>query len=205
MSGRLFAALYPPTERLLGRRADPLRHALIADLTGQVLEIGAGTGALLPRYASATRVLALDRNPHMLRRAHPAARARSLTELLLGDACWLPLAADSVDAVVSSLVLCSVPRPEDALAELTRVLRPGGKLRLLEHVRSDRAAVAAAQHLASPLWSRLAEGCRLDRDTESIVREAGFAVEKRRRLTVGVPHVALWTRAPRSGPQGTRP
>ncbi len=142
-------------------------------------------------------MIALDRSPHMLRRARPAAAARGATELLLGDDDALPLATGSVDAAVSSLVLCSVARPAETLAEVARVLRPGGALRLLKHVRARRPALAAAQRAASPAWSWLADGCRLDRDTESAVAEAGFVVEERRRFTLGVPHVAIWARSPR--------
>jgi ubiquinone/menaquinone biosynthesis C-methylase UbiE len=197
VSGRLFAALYPAAERLLGPRYDTVRRELLADLEGRVLELGVGSGALLPRYPASAHVIALDRSGHMLRRAQPLARARGDTELLLADAAALPLADGSVDAAVSSLVLCSVPRPAETLAELARVLRPGGALRLIEHVRAHRAPLATAQRLASPAWSRLADGCRLDRDTEGAVRDAGFAVEEQRRFTLGVPHVAIWARSPR--------
>lgn len=95
-----------------------------------------GSGALLPRYPASAHVSALARSPHMLRRIRPVARDRGDTDLLLADAAALPLATGSVDAAVSSLVLCSVPRPAKTLAELASVLRPGGELRLLEHVRT---------------------------------------------------------------------
>ncbi|MDP6606143.1 MAG: methyltransferase domain-containing protein [Dehalococcoidia bacterium] len=108
----------------------------------------------------------------------------------------LPFEHDSFDAAVSALVLCSVPDPARALAELRRVVRPGGELRLFEHVRSDRGWVSVIQRIATPLWRIPADGCRLDRDTERAVTEAGFETISSERRSLGLPHILLSARPP---------
>ena len=150
-----------------------LRRALSRGLAGDVLEVGVGTGRQLAHHPAGTRVTAVDPDAASVRRA--AGRSPS-TRLAVASAEALPFADDSFDWVVFALVLCTVDDPSAALREARRVLRPGGRLRLLEHVRSPRPAVARAQELANPVWSRIAGGCRLDRDTRRSVLAAGFSI-----------------------------
>lgn len=179
---------------------DPVRCRLVGDLAGEILEIGTGTGTNFRFYSPAAYVIATDYSPHMLAHARSeAGRAAARIELQLADAADLPFADDRFDAVVSTLVLCSVPAQQAALAEIRRVLKPGGTLRLLEHVRSDRPAIAALQHLLSPVWSQIADGCRLDRDSAAAVRAAGFEIEavEVARMRMPMKHVVLSGRRPR--------
>jgi len=134
----------------------------------------------------------------MLARAREATRASTAQiDLAEADAHALPFADAAFDHVVATLVLCSVDQPQ-ALAETRRVLRPGGTLRLWEHVRSERGWIAALQRAYSPIHGLYADGCHLDRDTAHAVRAAGFEVLEEQRVTVVEPHLLLIARRPAS-------
>lgn len=175
---------------LLGR----LRRELFGDLGGRVLDLGAGTGRNLP-HLRAGSVVALDPDGAMLRRA--AGKASGRQYLVQGDASRLPFAEGTFDAVTVALALCTIPDLEGALREARRVLRAGGRLAFLEHVRLPGPA-GRLQRLLTPLWSRLAGGCRLDRETLHLIVGAGFRplrlVGRLGGLLVG--GVALVERAP---------
>lgn len=181
----MFAALYDPLTS--GAEAAGLatwRQELLAPLAGTVLEIGAGTGRNLPHYPPAvTRLVLTEPDAAMRSRLCRAMTAVAApppeVEVLDAPADRLPLPDASVDAVVSTLVLCSVDRPSAALAEIKRVLRPGGRLALVEHVAADAASSTAGwQRRAEPVWRRLAGGCRLTRPTGATLIEAGFTTDE---------------------------
>ncbi|MBI2407594.1 MAG: class I SAM-dependent methyltransferase [Gemmatimonadetes bacterium] len=157
------------------------RAELVRDLAGVVLEIGAGTGAMLPHYPLAIRRLVLaEPDRHMRRRL--AAKCTRLVlppiELCEASAERLPFPDASCDAVVSTLVLCSVRSPPAALAEVVRVLRPGGRFLFLEHVVADaRSTRFLWQRGLEPIWRQCAGNCHLTRDTEREIARAGLAVE----------------------------
>ena len=182
-SPRLYDAFVGPLDRLGLAR---LRRDLSRGLGGDVLEVGVGTGRQLPHHPPEARVTGVDPDAAALRRA--AARAPG-ARLVVAEAEALPFADASFDWVVGALVLCTVRDPVAALAEIRRVLRPGGRLRVLEHVRSPHPAVARAQSLADPVWGRLAGGCHLDRPTQETIAAAGFVVVERRAHLGG--HVIL--------------
>lgn len=153
------------------------RRRLVEGLAGKVLEVGTGTGLALPGYPpSVQNVVAIDVDEAALARAR---RRRHGVTLLQADVQDLPFPDASFDAVVSSLVFCSVAAPERALGEVLRVLRPGGELRMLEHVRAPSPLVASAQDLVTPLWCTVTGGCRLNRETFELVRSSGFQVVRR--------------------------
>lgn len=134
-------------------------------------------------------------------------RAPAGTTVLSGSARWLPLATGSVDTVVSTLVLCSVADPAQAVAELRRVLRPGGQLLVLEHVgAAEGSRTRAAQHLLTPAWCRVAGGCSLERDTRRALADGGFDTSGLRddRLPVPLPVVRPVLRG-RAEPVGAGP
>ncbi|HEV2089398.1 MAG TPA: methyltransferase domain-containing protein [Cryptosporangiaceae bacterium] len=173
---RLFAAGYDrmnaPAEReFLG----PRRERLLGELTGQVLDVGAGTGANLRYLRRADRVVAAEPDPAMRRRLEKAATEAPVpVEVDDAAAEMLPYPDHEFDAVVFSLVLCTVADPARALAEARRVLRPDGRLLVLEHVRGD-GRLARWQDLVTPLWRRMVAGCHPGRDTRAAVVRAGFA------------------------------
>lgn len=142
-----------------------------------VLEVGVGTGKNFPHYPQGLHITAIDFSPRMLRRAEQKRQASGLdVALRLMDVQRLEFPAASFDTVVGSFVFCSVPNPAAGLAEIARVLRPGGRLVLLEHVLSDRAVMAWLMKRLSPLVVRLL-GANLDRRTVESVAAAGFRIE----------------------------
>lgn len=151
------------------------RRWLAAGAGGRVLDLGCGTGRNLPLFDARVRAVGLDPCVETLR----AARRRSpATPLVLAVAERLPFRAGSFDTVVSGLVFCSVSDTTLAFDEVRRVLAPSGRLRMLEHVRADRAWHARVQDAVQPVWTRLTGGCRPNRDTVAAVRAAGFRIEE---------------------------
>jgi ubiquinone/menaquinone biosynthesis C-methylase UbiE len=173
---RLFAAVYDRMNATAERDiVGPWRERLLGELTGEVLDVGAGTGANLPHLRRASRVVATEPDPAMRRRlvAH-AAGAAVPVQIDEAPAEALPYPDASFDAVVFTLVLCSVADPDRAVAEARRVLRPGGRLIVLEHVRGT-GRLARWQDVVTPVWSRIGAGCHPGRDTRATVERAGFA------------------------------
>jgi ubiquinone/menaquinone biosynthesis C-methylase UbiE len=153
------------------------RAALLAGLSGEVAEVGAGGGRNFPHYPpGVARVVAVEPEPRLRRLGREAATAAPVpATVVAGEAERLPLADACVDAVVACLVLCSVADPHAALAEAYRVLRPGGALRFLEHVRAPSAGARRVQRVFdATLWPRLMGGCHTGRDTVAAIGRAGF-------------------------------
>jgi ubiquinone/menaquinone biosynthesis C-methylase UbiE len=162
------------------------RRKLLAGLHGRVVEVGAGGGANFAHYpTSVSEVIAVEPERYLRERARHAARSAPVpVSVLDGSADRLPGEAGSFDAAVVSLVLCTVPDPRSALAEIHRVIRPGGELRFYEHVVAHRQWEARLQRLAdATLWPHLAGGCHLARDTTAAIEHAGFAIETCERFT----------------------
>jgi SAM-dependent methyltransferase len=186
---RLFAALYDPFMRSAEQAClGAWRAELLACAAGEVLEIGAGTGANLPFYPEAVeRLVAAEPDEAMRARLarHAGATRAGRLEVHAAAVGALPFGDGSFDGVVSTLVLCSVPDVAKALAELRRVLRPGGRFFFLEHVAAeDRPSRLAWQRRIEPLWARLAGNCHLTRRTGDAIRQAGFVVERETRASM---------------------
>jgi ubiquinone/menaquinone biosynthesis C-methylase UbiE len=176
-----FAAAFARAVPVMDARGAAAHRArLVLGLTGRVLELGAGTGAMFAHYPpTVTAVLAVEPEDALRDRAERAAETAPVpVTVVAGHADDLPAGAGSIDAVVAALVLCSVPRLDTALAELRRVLRPGGELRFYEHVRSDHRLAAALERLITPAWAAVAGGCHPARDTVGAIRQAGFTVDR---------------------------
>ncbi|MBI2168811.1 MAG: methyltransferase domain-containing protein [Actinobacteria bacterium] len=176
---RAFAAVYDamlgPAERvfLAERRAQ-----LVGEASGSVLEIGAGTGLNLEHYRLAEHLVAAEPSEAMRAKLAPKAGTCAVpVEFIAAGADDLPYPDAHFDTVVSTLVLCTVPKLPAALAEVFRVLRPGGELRFLEHVRGV-GSLAEWQDRWLPLWKWFGVGCHPNRDTEAAIRAGGFEVEE---------------------------
>jgi ubiquinone/menaquinone biosynthesis C-methylase UbiE len=174
----IFAALYDQKSASAERRwMGERRRRLLAGARGAVLEIGGGTGANLAHYRNVDRVTIAEPDPFMRNRIGPKLdEARVPVEVSAAGAEALPYPDGSFDTVVSTLVLCTVPDQEAALDEVRRVLRPGGRLLFIEHVRAAGSA-ARWQDRLEPLWRRLLGGCHPNRDTVAAIEEAGFEIE----------------------------
>jgi ubiquinone/menaquinone biosynthesis C-methylase UbiE len=184
----LFARLCAVMTRQEPAQVREHRRELLSGLSGRVLELGAGAGANFGFYpADVSEVVAVEPEPYLRGKAiEAAASAPVRVSVVDGTADRLPADDASVDAAIACLVLCSVPDQSGALAELHRVLRPGGELRFYEHVLSHKPHVARSQRLVDRLfWPRAFGGCHTARDTPAAITAAGFAVERQRRLSVG--------------------
>lgn len=155
------------------------RAALVRDLRGDILEIGAGTGLMFRHYQPGARVTAVEVDASFVEKARAeAGAAAAVIDVRDGDARKLALPDASFDAVVIALVLCSVRGADQVLAEARRVLRPGGQLRLIEHVRSDRAIPGALMVAFNWLWRLMnGQGCNMHRRPLPLIEKAGFRVE----------------------------
>jgi ubiquinone/menaquinone biosynthesis C-methylase UbiE len=175
----IFSAIYDlfnaPAEYFGMREA---RAKIVSGLHGRILEVGVGTGLNLQHYSAGATVIAFEPDLTMLRRAVPKLDgARANVVLVAADAQMLPFKSGSFDAVVATLVFCTIPDADAALAELRRVLKSSGAMHFMEHVRAPGQFGASIQDALDPLWSRVFAGCHPNRDTAEAFRRAGFRIE----------------------------
>jgi SAM-dependent methyltransferase len=201
MGHPIFARIYARRSAREAKLQEGHRRSLVDGLHGRVLEVGCGNGLNFLHYPNTVReVVGVEPEPYLRRQARRAAhnvpvtvvagRAESLAEVVSGH----------FDAVVFSLVLCSVADPRTVLREAKKVLRPGAAVRVYEHVLADDVHLARWQHLGAPLWARTAGGCRPDRDTLALLRQefdiAGadcfeFCPGPRLPLAIVAPHILV--------------
>jgi ubiquinone/menaquinone biosynthesis C-methylase UbiE len=173
--GRLFAALYDRGFKAAEKGGlREMRRELLVEAGGRVLELGAGTGLNLDLYPPAVEELVLlEPDPHMAKRLRETVEASprqpSVSE---APAEQLPFPDASFDAVVSTLVLCTVPDPGAAVAEVARVLKPGGRLLFLEHVRAEDPGLARWQDRLEKPWRFVGDGCHCNRDTVATIESS---------------------------------
>ena len=173
-----------PLEWMVFRR---LRRRTFTPLCGDVLEVGVGTGVNLPLYGAEARVTGCDASGEMLTWA-TSRRVYSQVALIQADVQRLPFANSSFDTVTGSLVFCSVADPPQGLAEARRVLRPEGRLVLLEHTRG-RGLGAWLTDLLHPLWHAWSRECHLNRETAQAVAKVGFQTQRIEQHALGIVRV----------------
>ena len=181
VSHPMFARVYEKVAEMSERRGGAEhRRRLLAGLSGRVIEVGAGSGANFEHYpTTVAEVVAVEPERYLRERAQRTATQAPVTVSVVdGVGDLLPGEDGSFDAGVAALVLCTVPDQQRALAELFRVIRPGGELRFYEHVIADRKWEARYQRFAdATFWPHVAGGCHLARDTSSGIEQAGFQIE----------------------------
>jgi SAM-dependent methyltransferase len=179
--GRGFAAIY---DRGLKATEDAglreMRRQVLAGASGRTVDIGAGTGVNLELFGpDVSELMLAEPDPHMFKRLRTKlAESRVEASAIQAPAESLPFADSSVDTVVFTLVLCTVPDPTAALAEAARVLRPGGRLLFVEHVRSRDPNLAGWQDRLEKPWRFLADGCHCNRDTVSLIEASPLSLEQ---------------------------
>jgi ubiquinone/menaquinone biosynthesis C-methylase UbiE len=203
----VFARVYQRISHVAETKgASEYRDRLLAGLHGRVIELGAGNGLNFSHYPSTVaEVVAVEPESFLRNRAGEAAHSVSVPIAILdGTADALPVPDAAFDAGIASLVLCSVPDQPTALAELRRVIRPGGELRFFEHVVSKRAGPARVQRIADrTIRPFLSGGCHAGRDTLAAIEAAGFVIDHSERFSfrpnpidVTSPHILGTARRP---------
>lgn len=174
---KIYDMVLAPTERL-GVRDQ--RRRLMDGLSGRIIEIGAGTGLNVPLYpSSADEIHAIEPDQHMVERLVEKAGDSPVPLFLYrGDAHNLPFSDGVFDAAIITFALCTIPDPERALDEAHRVVRSGGTLRFLEHIRSPKARTARWQDRINPIWGKVSGGCRLNQPTVEILEATHWEVDE---------------------------
>lgn len=169
---RLFAKGYDffmsPLEKEQFRR---IRKELLSKATGQVLEIGSGTGINFPLYRNVEKVIATEPSLDMIERSQLKHQQSVVPiEIVQASAEALPFVDNSFDTVVATLVFCTIPNPDKAIQELIRVCKPGGRILLFEHVKLGNGLLGWLQELLTPAWKKICDGCCLNRDTLALLK-----------------------------------
>ncbi|QHG19060.1 class I SAM-dependent methyltransferase [Nostoc sp. ATCC 53789] len=175
-------------DNIVGER----KRSLFANLQGKVLEIGPGTGPNLPYYPKDIHWIGIEPNPHMHSYLQKQAKKLGLNiDLRIGNAEWLDAEDNSIDTVVSTLVLCSVPNIDYTLQAILRVLKPGGRFLFIEHVAAPKGTVLRqVQSAIRPIWKVIGDGCHPDRETLIALENAGFSRVNYERFDAQLPIVS---------------
>jgi ubiquinone/menaquinone biosynthesis C-methylase UbiE len=164
-----------------------IRNDLINKASGQVLELGAGTGINFPLYKNVTCVTAIEPNPFMIEQSIiNQKKAVVPIRIIQSNAENLPFENDSFDTVIATLVFCTIPNVEDALNEMHRICKPNGKILLFEHVKMEQPILAKMQIYLTPFWKKICDGCCLDRETVGVLESKGFKIIKLNKFYKGL-------------------
>ncbi|MBD2521143.1 class I SAM-dependent methyltransferase [Nostoc sp. FACHB-133] len=189
---RFFAWMMAQSSSTYDNIVGDRKRSLFANLQGKVLEIGPGTGPNLPYYPKDIYWIGIEPNPHMHSYLQKQAKKLGLNiDLRIGNAEWLDAEDNSIDTVVSTLVLCSVPNIDYTLQAVLRVLKPGGRFLFIEHVAAPEGTVLRqVQSAIRPIWKVIGDGCHPDRETLIALENAGFASVNYERFDAQLPIVS---------------
>ena len=164
-----------------------IRNDLINKASGQVLELGAGTGINFPLYKNVKSVTAIEPNPFMIEQSLVNQKKAIVPiRVIQSSAEELPFETNSFDTVIATLVFCTIPNVEDALNEMHRICKPNGKILLFEHVKMDQPILAKMQMYLTPFWKKVCDGCCLDRETVGVLESKGFKIIKLNKFYKGL-------------------
>jgi len=160
------------------RELRPYRERVVGQAQGRVLEVGIGAGANLPYYGSRVEeILGLEPGSRLMEMAqHTASQSKQAIKFIAASAETIPIEAHSIDTVVTTWTLCSIPDAIGALKEMRRVLRPDGQLLFVEHGLAPEENVQRWQNRLTPLWKRIGGGCHLNRPIRALIESSGFAI-----------------------------
>jgi SAM-dependent methyltransferase len=191
--GRGNALTFSLLDRYQHHKFGARKATLFADLPPTVVEVGSGTGATLRYLRPNTRLIAIEPNIHMHGALRRHARDRGIDlEIRPESADAIGLPDNSVDAVIATLVLCTVPDPAAAVAEIHRILRPGGRFHFIEHVHADTAGLRRLQKVVRRPWRYAFEGCELERNTAATLAAAQFSELQIEHFRLGGLFVPIW-------------
>lgn len=187
------------------REATRYRSRIVPEARGVVLEIGVGSGLNLPFYGTEVELLyGLDPSAELLAMARKKVGGTGFpVDFLAHSGEEIPLGDAAVDTVVMTWTLCSIPDPARALAEMKRVLRPGGMLLFAEHGLAPETGVQRWQHRLNPLWSRITGGCNLNRKTDRLIQAAGFRITELETAYAKGPRPMSYVYSGRAWPDAT--
>lgn len=179
------------------------RKRLLKELSGTVLEVGVGTGTNFRHYSNNATIIGIEPSPYMFAKAKKRKASLPFPNrfILHNIGCGYPemkdlIEPESLDAVVCTLVLCTIPEPEQAISNFMKWLKPGGQLILLEHIRAHHRMGAKLQHLFNPMWEKMAEGCQLNRATDILLAESRFKLVREKYFWLGMPFYEAEFRKP---------
>ena len=192
---RIFSAFYDRFMSSIERKyLDSRRKRLISGLSGKIFEVGVGTGVNFKYYKNDIILTGIEPSPYMI------AQAVKRKDILISPekitlhniGCGSNemdqlIEPESIDAIVCTLVLCTIPDPVKALNNFMRILKPGGKLIILEHIRSHRSLGAKVQDFINPVWKIIGDGCHLNRATDQMLKDAGFRLLQEENFNIGIP------------------
>lgn len=177
---KLFARFYDSFMHGFEQKLSNDRHLYLKDLRGTIIDVGSGTGVNFEFYHPDAEVLAIEPAIDMLNKSKAKIKDKNIRLINHGvtdKAVEDLIKPHSVDAIVCTLVLCTIPEPEHALQLFKQWLKPDGKLIVIEHIHSDKKWNASFQNLVNPLWKKFGEGCHLNRNTDQLLHAQGFHSE----------------------------
>ncbi|WP_430791118.1 class I SAM-dependent methyltransferase [Virgibacillus flavescens] len=178
--GKWFPAIYDAAMKPLERnRFRIIRDELISKTHGSVLEVGSGSGVNFSHYKYVSRVDAIEPNPEMVKRSEKySSKSNVPIQIHQAKAESLPFQDNTFDSVVATLVFCTIPDPVLALKEIKRVSKPGATVLFFEHVKMEQKFLGKVQEVFTPLWSKLCDGCHLNRDTLERIQHSGMKITR---------------------------